>query len=53
MLSAPVAAAVVVIWTGVVLATRYVSLASMISASTAPVWLWLAFHDWLVVGTAP
>lgn len=50
VLSAPVAVAVIVIWAGVLMATRYVSLASLISATTAPVWLWLAFHDWLVAG---
>ncbi|MEW6048311.1 MAG: glycerol-3-phosphate 1-O-acyltransferase PlsY [Bacillota bacterium] len=50
VLSAPVAAAAVITWAVVVLATRYVSLASVVSASTAPVWLWLAFHDWPVVG---
>ena len=49
VLSVPVAVAVLAIWAAVLLATRYVSLASLVSASTAPVWLWLAFHDWPVV----
>lgn len=49
VISVPVAVVMVAIWAGVVLATRYVSLGSIISASTAPVWLWLAFRDWPVV----
>ncbi len=49
VISVPVAVVMVAIWAGVVLATRYVSLGSIISASTAPVWLWLVFRDWPVV----
>ncbi|MBE3599767.1 MAG: glycerol-3-phosphate 1-O-acyltransferase PlsY [Limnochordaceae bacterium] len=44
-----VAGALILTWGLVVLATRYVSLASMVSASSAPVWLWLAYHDHAVL----
>jgi len=48
VISVPTALALVAIWACIVLTTRYVSLGSLISASTAPVWLWLAYHDWPV-----
>lgn len=45
------AGALVLIWSAVALSTGYSSLASLVSAATVPLWLWLALHSQIVLAT--